>query len=119
MKDNVSTTMIVVGVLLIIVGLLGRILTATTSITALIPLFFGVPIAILGWIARNSERTRLMTIIAIVIAVLGAAGAANVISDVFTNSASMASILSRGSMMVLCIVMINAGGQWLFQNRES
>ncbi|MEM8857215.1 MAG: hypothetical protein AAGD96_02785 [Chloroflexota bacterium] len=117
MNNNVSSTNIVIGILLIIVGLLGRFLTGTTSITAFIPLFFGVPIAVLGWLGRNPDRTRWTTIAVIALAVLGAVGAANVVADIFTNSASMASILSRGSMLVLCVLLINIGGVWLVQNR--
>ncbi|MEM9774896.1 MAG: hypothetical protein AAF902_09965 [Chloroflexota bacterium] len=117
MNQNVSRSTIVIGILLIIVGLLGRFLTGTTSITAFIPLFFGAPIAILGWIGRSSDRTRWTTIAVIALAVLGAVGAANVVSDIFTNSATLASILSRGSMLVLCVLLINIGGVWLVQNR--
>lgn len=118
METNISNTTIGIGVLLIIIGILGRVLTGTTSITAFIPLFFGVPIVILGWIGRNPDRTRLMIIIVIVLSVLGAVGAANVVADLFTNSATLASILSRGSMLILCILMINIGGSWLFQNQS-
>ena len=117
MNNTVSKNTILVGVLLIIIGLLGRFLTGTTSVTALIPLFFGVPIAILGWLSQNADRTRWAMIAVIVLAVLGAVGAANVVADIITNSASMASMLSRGSMLVLCVYLINVGGRWLLQNR--
>ena len=117
MNESASTQTIIVGVLLIIAGLLGRFLTGTTSITALIPLFFGVPITLLGWLAREPSRTRWTMIAVIVLAVLGAVGAANVVGDIIANSASLASMLSRGSMLILCVYLINVGGRWLLQNR--
>ena len=96
-----------------LVGILGRFMSGTTSITALIPLFFGLPIAILGWLSQSPGRTKIIQIIVIILALLGVLGTYGVVTDLFQADGVSASILSRGSMLLLCIVMIILSGRWL------
>ena len=70
-----STLSIVCGILLILVGLAGYIHGTSTghgSVTALIPAFIGIPLALLGVIAgiKDGWRKHLMHV-AVVIALLG------------------------------------------------
>ncbi|PDV99763.1 MULTISPECIES: hypothetical protein [Candidatus Chloroploca] len=63
------TIIIWAGVGLVVLGVGGGI--ATTATTAFIPALFGLVLIVLGWLARNPARTRLMTLIALGIAALG------------------------------------------------
>lgn len=99
---------IVGGLLLIAVGILGRLLTGTTSLTALIPAFFGLPIAVLGWVAANSNRQRSTLVAVILLALLGVLGSINVLGDIVGGEASAASLLSRGGMLILCAFILYA-----------
>ena len=64
------------GLLLIVLGLGGYFGTKRVSVTALIPAFIGLPILVLGLIAQMDAATRPAIIAAIVVAVVGCAGAA-------------------------------------------
>lgn len=97
-----------------IVGVLGRTLSGTTSITALIPLFFGLPIAVLGWLSQSQKRAKWMQIIVLVFALLGIFGTYSVIPDLFQADRLAASLLSRCSMFLLCIAQVVFSGNWLF-----
>ena len=103
MKTNVSGMTITSGIILIVVGLLGRFLTGTTSITALIPLFFGVPIAGLGWVSQTPARARIAIIIVTVMAVLGPAGSFNVMHDLFSGT--------------VCLFLLAINVRWFMQAR--
>ena len=105
-KLNAPRTAVAIGLLLIVVGVLGRLLSGTSSVTALIPLFFGLPIAVLGWFSQDGKRARTMMIIIAVLAGLGLFGTFRVVPELFAGPALSASFLSRGSMFVLCVVML-------------
>ncbi|MEM8857269.1 MAG: hypothetical protein AAGD96_03055 [Chloroflexota bacterium] len=102
---NTSIIIIVIGILLIVLGLYGRFGTGTTSMTALIPAFFGIPITILGILDMNSTGF-VMLIITAVIAVLGAGGASNVFKDLRTGGGTPTSRASRLIMIGLCVVLL-------------
>ncbi len=63
------------GIALIILGLAGYFGTGTSSITALIPAFFGVPLLILGLLAKDDKRRKMVMHIAVVVGLLGFLGA--------------------------------------------
>ncbi len=62
------------GLVLIALGLGGYFGTGRESVTALIPAFFGLPLLILGLIARNERRRRIAIPIAFGIGLLGVTG---------------------------------------------
>lgn len=63
------------GIALIILGLVGYLGTGTSSVTALIPAFFGAPLVILGWLAKDASKRKVVMHIAVVVALLGFVGA--------------------------------------------
>ncbi|MBN1586037.1 MAG: hypothetical protein JW937_01255 [Candidatus Omnitrophica bacterium] len=68
---------LVYGVVLIVLGLGAYFLSGQASFTALIPAFFGLPIAIMGILAGSKPNLRKHLIHAsLVLAVLGLAGSA-------------------------------------------
>ncbi|MEM7118827.1 MAG: hypothetical protein AAF614_40795 [Chloroflexota bacterium] len=93
-----------VGVVLIVVGVLGRVLTGTSSITALIPAFFGILIAISGWLAMNPARLKLMMHIVAVLALVGVLGSISVLGAL--GGGLSASVLSRLAMLILCGLLL-------------
>lgn len=69
-----ATASIVTGLLLIALGLGGYIGTGSEHKTALIPIAFGLPIALLGFLARSPARRALFMHIAVTLGLLGFIG---------------------------------------------
>ncbi|NJO83482.1 MAG: hypothetical protein HC828_12120 [Blastochloris sp.] len=96
-----------VGALLCVIGLLSRVLSESTSVTLLIPLFFGALLLLLGWLALAPQRTESMMHVVAALALLGALGSLNVVPALIALAtgdaeASLVSILARISMLLLC-----------------
>ena len=104
------STAIITGILLIIIGVAGYIHGMSVdkaSVTALIPAFFGIVLAILGLAARASEgmRKHLMHA-AVLIALIGfLVPAGRLISKMSELTASPA-ILAQAAMAVVCLVFV-------------
>ena len=71
-----TTTTRLVGLILAALGILSYLGTGRTSITALIPAFFGVVFVLLAWVARNEAVRKHVIHAAMVVALLGIAGTA-------------------------------------------
>lgn len=96
-----------VGLLLAVLGLVSYVATGRTSVTALIPAFFGVALLGLAWIARNEAARRHAMHVGMVVALVGILGTASRLvraTDV-TRPATMAQIL-----MALLLVWYLAKG---------
>lgn len=65
-----------VGLALGVLGIVSYVGTGRTSITALIPAFFGVVLVALAWIARNESARRHAMHVAMLVALVGIAGTA-------------------------------------------
>ena len=63
-----------IGIVLMIIGLASYWLTGRTSITALIPAFFGVVFVILAYVARNESARRHAMHVAVAVGLLGVLG---------------------------------------------
>ena len=112
MSKNGPSATVIIGILLIIVGVGSRVLTGTSSITALIPAFFGVPIALLGWLALAPQRTRWSMIIASLLALLGVFGTYSVVGNLtatLQGDPLSAATVARGSMLLLCSIQLIVG----------
>ncbi len=105
-----STTSIVFGVLLILLGVVGYaygLMIGHASPTALIPAAFGLVIAIIGAVAAKNEglRKHLMHA-AVIIALIGfIAPLGRVLSKISEFSISAAS-LSQLAMSALCLIFV-------------
>jgi hypothetical protein len=64
------------GLVLVVLGLGGYFASRRVSVTALIPTFIGLPILVLGLIAQAHAAEKYAVIAAIVVALVGFAGAA-------------------------------------------
>jgi hypothetical protein len=70
-----ASTTILFGLLLTLLGLAGYFLTGTSSFTALIPAMFGLPLLVLGVVARSESSRKHAMHVAVLIATLGFVGA--------------------------------------------
>lgn len=71
------------GIVLIVMGVASWLLTGMTSITALIPAFFGVVFLLLGTLAREEKRRKLNMHISVIIALIGFFGSFSGIINLF------------------------------------
>ncbi len=104
------TTSIAFGGLLILVGLIGYVhgmMNEKASITALIPAFFGIVLAILGVSARASEglRKHLMHA-AVLIALLGFILTAGRLISKLSDLTMSAAVFSQAAMAIICLVFV-------------
>jgi len=101
------STTIALGVVLIVLGLAGYFLTGAASVTALIPAFFGIVIALLGFVARDESRRKFAMHLAVFVALLGFLGSSRGllgIGDVFAGTAARpAAVISQSLMALLTL----------------
>jgi hypothetical protein len=105
-----SATSIVFGVILILIGAAGYaygLSTGHASITALIPAFFGVVLAILGWLAQVKENLRKHLMhVAVVIALLGFILPTGRLASKFSELSLSAAVLSQAAMAFVCLIFV-------------
>lgn len=104
-----------IGILLALLGILSYILTDFASITALIPAFFGIVFAGLGFWGRSSESMRKHTMhAALLLALLGLGGSFSGLTALVgafseTLPERMAAAVSQSIMAGLCILFLIVG----------
>ena len=98
------------GVVLVVVGLAGYVLTGGVSLTALIPAAFGVVIAIAGLIARDAGKRMHAMHAAVLVALLGFLGSVRgllQIGDVFNGTAARPpAVIAQSIMAVLTLAYL-------------
>ena len=103
-------TAILFGAVLILLGIIGYVVAVSNnnaSVTALIPAFFGIALAVLGVLSQLKEglRKHLMHV-AVVVALLGfIATAGRLISRLSELTASPA-VISQAVMALVCLVFV-------------
>jgi len=105
MAGMVSTT-IVIGVLLTLLGLGGYVLAGGISVTALIPAFFGLPLALLGFLARSESLRRHAIHAAAALALVGWAGAVFSLMRTPAGPRSPIAVFSQRAMVVLTAIFV-------------
>ena len=103
-------TSIICGVLLILIGAIGYIngvINEKASVTALIPAFFGIVIAILGLVARSNEglRKHLMHA-AVVIGLLGFLLPLGRVLSKISDFTLSAAVVSQLAMSAVCLIFV-------------
>ena len=101
-----ASTTIVFGVLLSLLGLGGYVLSGAASVTALIPAFFGLPLMLLGFLARSESMRRHAMHAAAALALLGWAGAVFSLMRTPTGPRSPAAVISQGAMVLLTAIFV-------------
>ena len=74
MTSSMPSVTIVYGAILTVIGLTGYFATGQASVTALIPAFLGVPVAICGLLARTERLLKHAMHGAVLLALLGLLG---------------------------------------------
>jgi len=102
-----------VGLLLMIVGVGGYVMTGMASATALIPAAFGLVISMLGFYARHEAGRRTAMHLAMGIAMVGVLGSISGLLSIpalISGEAAMpAAVVSRSAMAVILLVYLAMG----------
>jgi hypothetical protein len=85
-----------VGLLLAVIGIGSYIGTGRTSVTALIPAFFGAAFLLLAYVARNEAARKHAMHVAMLVALVGIAGTASRLIGAtdFTRPATLAQLVT-------------------------
>lgn len=85
-----------VGLLLAVIGIGSYIGTGRTSVTALIPAFFGAAFLLLAYVARNEAARKHAMHVAMLVALVGIAGTASRLIGAtdFTRPATLAQVVT-------------------------
>ncbi|OVE85493.1 hypothetical protein [Natronolimnobius baerhuensis] len=104
---------IVLGAVLVVIGIAAYVLSDFASVTALIPTIFGVVIAALGLVGRETDRQQIAGYGIGILALLGVLGSARGVSDVIAlvtggSVDSSVAAVAQGSMIVIGVVLLGA-----------
>lgn len=99
------------GAILVLLGLGSYVGSSAQSVTALIPAFIGLPILILGFVAKDEKRRKVSMHIAIVLVLLGFIGTVpgffKLISYMGgTEIERLAAVYVQSVMAVLCFIYL-------------
>ena len=101
-----SSTTILFGVLLTLLGLAGYVLTGASSPTALIPAIFGLLLLALGLLARSEPMRKHAMHAAATIALLGCGGALFGLLRTPAGPRSPMAVSSQAAMVILTAVFV-------------
>ena len=101
-----SSTTILFGVLLTLLGLAGYVLTGASSPTALIPVIFGLLLLALGLLARSEPMRKHAMHAAATIALLGCGGALFGLLRTPAGPRSPMAVSSQAAMVILTAVFV-------------
>ena len=101
-----ASTTIVFGVLLTLLGVVGYLLAGGVSVTALIPAFFGLPLVVLGFLARSDSARKHAMHAAAALALLGWAGAVFSLMRAPAGPRSPIAVFSQSAMVVLMAIFV-------------
>ncbi len=110
---------IITGAALTVLALSTYFGTGMSSVTALIPVLFGVPLMLLGWLAHKDQRRRTMMHIAVA---LGALGFIAPMSRIIPSLGSLELNAATGAniaMAVICGVYLAFGVRSFIEARRN
>jgi hypothetical protein len=110
----------IVGLLLIVLGVASYTITGRTSITAMIPAFFGAALVICALIARKEPARKHAMHAAVAIALIGALAAlGRGVPAALAGGASRPAVISQLAMGVLMLVYVALGVQSFIAARKA
>jgi hypothetical protein len=108
------------GVLLIVLGVGTYVMTGRTSVTALIPAFFGVAFVILAFVAKNEAARRHAMHAAVALGLIGAVAAlVRAVPAVAGGSFTRPAVLAQLAMAALLLVYVTLGVQSFIAARKA
>jgi hypothetical protein len=100
----------IVGFLLILLGVGGYVGTGRTSLTAMIPAFFGAIFLILAIVARNPNARKHAMHAAVALALLGALGVIpRIISAIDAGNLTRPAVVSQIAMALVLLIYVTLG----------
>lgn len=99
------------GAILVLLGFGAYIGSSAQSITALIPAFIGLPILILGLLAKNEKNRKIAMHIAVILALLGFVGTVPGLIKLFSHLGGaeierLQAVYVQSVMAVLCLIYL-------------
>jgi hypothetical protein len=114
------------GVALIVLGVIGFVGTGDVHPTALIPTYFGIVLAICGFVANSPDDRRRMIVmhIAVTVGLLGllGSGAMAIVEIVKAHGGPLAhppAVESQAAMAVLCLIYVGLCVRSFIQARRN
>lgn len=108
------------GLILIVLGILSYTMTGRTSLTAMIPAFFGAALVMLALVARNEAARKHAMHAAVAIGLLGAIAAlARGVPAALAGDAMRPAVLSQLAMGVLLLIYVAMGVQSFMAARRA
>ena len=108
------------GLLLIVLGVASWVTTGRTSVTALIPAFFGAVMVVCALVARTESLRKHAMHAAVAVALIGAlASLARAIPAVIDGGGSRPAVISQVAMAVLLLVYVYLGVQSFIAARKA
>jgi hypothetical protein len=110
-----------VGLILIVLGVASYQLTGRTSLTAMIPAFFGVVLVVCAMAARTSDAARKHAMhAAVAVGLVGALAAlARGVPAAFGGDAARPAVMSQLAMGVLLLIYVALGVQSFIAARKA
>jgi hypothetical protein len=98
------------GIVLILLGVASYVLTGRTSVTALIPAFFGAVFVILALIAKNEAARKHAMHAAVALGLLGLLGTlGRVVPAIAAGDVGRPAVLAQLAMSVLLVIYVALG----------
>jgi hypothetical protein len=108
------------GLLLIVLGVASYVTTGMTSITAMIPAFFGAALVICALVARNESARKHAMHAAVALGLIGALAAlGRGVPAAMSGGASRPAVISQLAMGVLMLVYVALGVQSFIAARKA
>ena len=109
-----------VGLLLIVLGVASYVLTGRTSITAMIPAFFGAVLVICALIARNESARKHAMHAAVAVGLLGLIGAlGRGVPAALNGDASRPAVIAQLAMAAMLLVYVGLGVRSFIEARRA
>ena len=108
------------GLILIVLGIASYTMTGRTSLTAMIPAFFGAVLVVCALVARNEAARKHAMHAAVALGLLGALAAlGRGLPAAFAGGASRPAVLSQLVMGVLLLIYVALGVQSFIAARKA
>lgn len=119
-----ARTTVLFGIALIALGIISYVATAGVSVAALIPAFFGVVLALLGWLALNERYRKHAMHAAVALGLLGFLGTVRGLMAVprLLSGAEVqrpAAALAQAVMAILMAVFVGLGVRSFIEARRA
>jgi hypothetical protein len=110
----------VVGFFLILLGIVGYLGTGRSSITAMIPAFFGAIFLVLALVARKPDARRHAMHAAVALALIGAlAVIPRIVSGISAGNLTRPAVLSQIAMAIALVVYVALGVRSFIEARRA